>query len=74
MKQAVAEGRLEGRLEIARKLKENGFSIADIVRIAGLRQKKLISCNGVYEFLYKAVLIREKDFFQNATAKNDNEW
>ncbi|KDS33682.1 hypothetical protein M098_4658 [Phocaeicola vulgatus str. 3775 SR(B) 19] len=38
------------------------------------RQKKLISCNGVYEFLYKAVLIREKDFFQNATAKNDNEW
>ena len=72
--QAVAEGRLKGRLEIARKLKENGFSIADIVRIAGLRQKKLISCNGVYEFLYKAVLIREKDFFQNATAKNDNEW
>ena len=39
--QAVAEGRLEGRLEIARKLKENGFSIADIVRIAGLRQKKI---------------------------------
>ena len=34
--QAVAEGRLEGRLEIARKLKENGFSIADIVRVAGL--------------------------------------
>ncbi|KDS53692.1 hypothetical protein M099_2107 [Phocaeicola vulgatus str. 3975 RP4] len=28
------------------------------------RQKKLISCNGVYEFLYKAVLIREKDFFR----------
>ncbi len=28
----------------------------------------------VAEGLYKAVLIREKDFFQNATAKNDNEW
>lgn len=31
-----AEGRLKERLEIARKLKENGFSIADIVRVAGL--------------------------------------
>ena len=44
------------------------------IREQYFRQKKLISCNGVYEFLYKAVLIREKDFFQNATAKNDNEW
>ena len=39
--QAVAEGRLEGRLEIARKLKENGFSIADIVRIAGLSPEEI---------------------------------
>ena len=38
---AVAEGRLEGRLEIARKLKENGFSIADIVRIAGLSPEEI---------------------------------
>ena len=35
--QAVAEG----RLEIARKLKENGFSIADIVRIAGLSPEEI---------------------------------
>ena len=39
--QAVAEGRLKGRLEIARKLKENGFSIADIVRIAGLSPEEI---------------------------------
>ena len=39
--QAVAEGRLEVRLEIARKLKENGFSIADIVRIAGLSPEEI---------------------------------
>lgn len=39
--QAVAEGRLEGRLEIARKLKENGFSIADIVRVAGLSAEEI---------------------------------
>jgi len=32
---------LEGRLEIARKLKENGFSIADIVRIAGLSPEEI---------------------------------
>ena len=35
--QAVAEG----RLEIARKLKENGFSIADIVRVAGLSAEEI---------------------------------
>ena len=39
--QAVAEGRLKGRLEIARKLKENGFSIADIVRIARLSPEEI---------------------------------
>lgn len=39
--QAVAEGRLKGRLEIARKLKENGFSIADIVRVAGLSAEEI---------------------------------
>ena len=39
--QAVAEGRLKGRLEITRKLKENGFSIADIVRIAGLSPEEI---------------------------------
>lgn len=36
-----AEGRLKERLEIARKLKENGFSIADIVRIAGLSPEEI---------------------------------
>ena len=39
--QAVAEGRLKERLEIARKLKENGFSIADIVRVAGLSAEEI---------------------------------
>lgn len=39
--QAVAEGRLKGRLEIARKLKENGFSIADIVRVVGLSAEEI---------------------------------
>jgi lambda repressor-like predicted transcriptional regulator len=28
-------------LEIARKLKENGFSIADIVRVAGLSAEEI---------------------------------
>ena len=36
-----AEGRLKERLEIARKLKENGFSIADIVRVAGLSAEEI---------------------------------
>ncbi len=36
-----AEGRLKGRLEIARKLKDNDFSIADIVRIAGLSPEEI---------------------------------
>ena len=36
-----AEGRLKERLENARKLKENGFSIADIVRIAGLSPEEI---------------------------------
>ena len=30
-----------GRFEIARKLKENGFSIADIVRVAGLSAEEI---------------------------------
>lgn len=36
-----AEGRLKGRLEIARKLKDGGFSIADIARIAGLSPEEI---------------------------------
>ena len=36
-----AEGRLKERLEIARKLKENGFSIADIVRVVGLSAEEI---------------------------------
>ena len=32
---------LKERLEIARKLKENGFSIADIVRVAGLSAEEI---------------------------------
>ena len=41
IREGEAEGRLKERLEIARKLKENGFSIADIVRVAGLSAEEI---------------------------------
>ena len=43
--QAIAEGKAagkaEGRLEIARKLKDSGFSIADIARITELSPEEM---------------------------------
>ena len=41
MKSAYRDGELKGKLETARKMKEEGFNIEQIIRISGLTENQL---------------------------------